>query len=95
MTISREEIFGPVLAAIEFADVDEAIALANDTIYGLAAGVWTRDIKKAHRVARSFRRAPSGSTPTTSTTRPLRSAATSRAASAAKWARTRSSSTRR
>jgi aldehyde dehydrogenase (NAD+) len=51
MTISREEIFGPVLAAIEFADLDEAIARANDTSYGLAAGVWTKDIKKAHYVA--------------------------------------------
>ena len=51
MTIAREEIFGPVLAAIEFADVDEAIARANDSPYGLAAGVWTRDIKKAHYVA--------------------------------------------
>jgi aldehyde dehydrogenase (NAD+) len=54
MTISREEIFGPVLAAIEFADVDEAIARANDSPYGLAAGVWTRDIKKAHYVARKL-----------------------------------------
>jgi aldehyde dehydrogenase (NAD+) len=52
MTIAREEIFGPVLAAIEFADLDEAIAKANDSQYGLAAGVWTRDIKKAHYVAR-------------------------------------------
>ena len=52
MTIAREEIFGPVLAAIEFADLDEAIARANDSPYGLAAGVWTRDIKKAHYVAR-------------------------------------------
>ena len=52
MTISREEIFGPVLATIDFADLDEAIATANDTPYGLAAGVWTRDIKKAHYVAR-------------------------------------------
>jgi aldehyde dehydrogenase (NAD+) len=54
MTISREEIFGPVLAAIEFADIDEAIARANDSPYGLAAGVWTRDIKKAHHVARKL-----------------------------------------
>ena len=51
MTIAREEIFGPVLAAIDFVDVDEAIARANDSVYGLAAGVWTRDIKKAHYVA--------------------------------------------
>ena len=54
MTISREEIFGPVLATIDFADIDEAIARANDTPYGLAAGVWTRDIKKAHYVARKL-----------------------------------------
>jgi acyl-CoA reductase-like NAD-dependent aldehyde dehydrogenase len=51
-TIAREEIFGPVLAAIEFADVDEAIARANASEYGLAAAVWTKDIKKAHYVAR-------------------------------------------
>jgi aldehyde dehydrogenase (NAD+) len=55
MTIAREEIFGPVLATIEFGDLDEAIARANDTIYGLAAAVWTRDIKKAHYVARKLR----------------------------------------
>jgi len=54
MTIAREEIFGPVLATIEFADVDEAIARANDSNYGLAAAVWTRDIKKAHYVARKL-----------------------------------------
>jgi acyl-CoA reductase-like NAD-dependent aldehyde dehydrogenase len=54
MTIAREEIFGPVLAAIEFSDLDEAIARANDTQYGLAAAVWTRDIKKAHYVARKL-----------------------------------------
>jgi aldehyde dehydrogenase (NAD+) len=52
MTIAREEVFGPVLATIDFADVEEAIARANDSIYGLAAAVWTRDIKKAHYVAR-------------------------------------------
>ncbi|MDX1578289.1 MAG: aldehyde dehydrogenase family protein, partial [Gemmatimonadota bacterium] len=51
MTIAREEIFGPVLAAIDFDDVDEAIERANDNPYGLAAAVWTRDIKKAHYVA--------------------------------------------
>jgi len=54
MTIAREEIFGPVLAAIEFADVDEAIARANASEYGLAAAVWTKDIKKAHYVARKL-----------------------------------------
>ncbi len=54
MTIAREEIFGPVLATIEFSDLDEAIAKANDTPYGLAAAVWTRDIKKAHYVARKL-----------------------------------------
>ena len=54
MTIAREEIFGPVLASIEFADIDEAIARANDTQYGLAAGIWTRDVKKAHYIARKL-----------------------------------------
>ncbi len=52
MRIAREEIFGPVLAVMGFEDVDDAIARANRTIYGLAAGVWTRDIGKAHRFAR-------------------------------------------
>jgi aldehyde dehydrogenase (NAD+)/phenylacetaldehyde dehydrogenase len=51
MTIAREEIFGPVLAVLEFDGVDDAIAKANDCDYGLAAGIWTRDIKKAHNVA--------------------------------------------
>src|SRR5262249_24602271 len=51
MTIAREEIFGPVLAVIEFADVEDAVGRANDCDYGLAAGIWTRDIKKAHNVA--------------------------------------------
>jgi aldehyde dehydrogenase (NAD+) len=55
MTIAREEIFGPVMSVIAFKDVDEAIARANNTDYGLAAGVWTSDIKKAHAVANGVR----------------------------------------
>jgi acyl-CoA reductase-like NAD-dependent aldehyde dehydrogenase len=55
MKIAREEIFGPVLAAIEFKDIDDAIAQANNTIYGLAAAVWTRDVKKAHKAARAIK----------------------------------------
>jgi aldehyde dehydrogenase (NAD+) len=53
--IVEEEIFGPVLAVLSFEDVEEAIALANRTKYGLAAGIWTKDIQKAHRVARAIR----------------------------------------
>jgi aldehyde dehydrogenase (NAD+) len=55
MRIAREEIFGPVLSVFRFSSTDEAVALANDTQYGLGAGVWTRDLKLAHRVAARLR----------------------------------------
>ena len=55
MTIAREEIFGPVLAAMTFRDENEAIAIGNSTIYGLAAAVWSRDVKKALRAARALK----------------------------------------
>lgn len=55
MRIAQEEIFGPVLSVLTFSDVDEAVRVANDTIYGLSAAVWTRDINKAFRVARRLR----------------------------------------
>ncbi|HXF95518.1 MAG TPA: aldehyde dehydrogenase family protein [Gemmatimonadales bacterium] len=55
MTIAREEIFGPVLAVLSFETFDEAVRLANQSMYGLAAGIWTRDLQKAHRLARAIR----------------------------------------
>jgi aldehyde dehydrogenase (NAD+) len=51
MKIAQEEIFGPVLSAIRFENPDEAVAIANGTIYGLVSAVWTKDIKLAHRMA--------------------------------------------
>jgi aldehyde dehydrogenase (NAD+) len=55
MRVAQEEIFGPVLAVIPFDGVDDAVAKANDIFYGLASGVWTRDVKKAHTVSRRLK----------------------------------------
>jgi acyl-CoA reductase-like NAD-dependent aldehyde dehydrogenase len=55
MRIAREEIFGPVLATLSFRDLDEALRIANDVSYGLAAAIWTRDLNSAHRAARALR----------------------------------------
>ena len=55
MKIAQEEIFGPVLATLKFDDVDEVVELANRNQYGLAAAIWTRDVKKAHQVSRQLR----------------------------------------
>jgi betaine-aldehyde dehydrogenase len=55
MTIAREEIFGPVLSIIPYDTEDEAIRIANDTIYGLAGGVWSGDPERAKQVARRIR----------------------------------------
>ncbi len=55
MKVVQEEIFGPVVAAIPFTEPEEVMAKANDTVYGLAAGIWTKDLSKAHRIAAQLR----------------------------------------
>ena len=87
MRIAQEEIFGPVLAVIKYDSLEDAIKQANDTIYGLAAGVWSANLERAVSVANNCARARCGSTTITSSMRKRRLAATSKAASAASWAR--------
>ena len=53
MTIAQEEIFGPVLVDQAYNDEDDAVEIANDTVYGLSGGVWAADIERASRVARA------------------------------------------
>jgi len=55
MTIAREEIFGPVASVIRFSTEDDAVAIANDSPYSLAAGIWTNDLARAHTVAARLR----------------------------------------
>ena len=55
MAIARDEIFGPVLSVLRFSDVEEVVRRGNATFFGLAAGVWTRDVKKAHYLAAKLR----------------------------------------
>ena len=88
MRVFQEEIFGPVIAVTTFKDFDDAIAIANDTLYGLGAGVWTRDGTQAYRAGRGD---PGGAgvdqllSPLSRRTR--RSAATSNRASVARTTR--------
>ena len=55
MRIAQEEIFGPVISAIPFTDIEEVIQRGNATTFGLGSGVWTKDVSKAHKLARAIR----------------------------------------
>jgi aldehyde dehydrogenase len=73
MRVFQEEIFGPVLAVTTFKDEAEALAIANDTQFGLGAGVWTRNGNRAYRLAAKSRPGACGPTATTSIPRTPRS----------------------
>ena len=89
MKIMREEIFGPVVCAVPFTDLDEVLQTANDSIYGLAAAVWTRDVERRIALQPNCARGRCGSTVTTSLMPRCLSAATSNPDGVAKWATTR------
>ena len=55
MEVIREEIFGPVVAAMPFSDMEDLVARSNNTTYGLAAGVWTADVTRAHQIAKAIK----------------------------------------
>ena len=86
MKVVREEIFGPVVTAIPFTDYDDVVKAANDSVYGLAAGIWTRDIGKRIAWLRNCAPARCGSTATTFSTPRCPSADISSRAGDAKWA---------
>ena len=92
MTIAQEEIFGPVLVVIPYDDDDDAVRIANDTIYGLAGGVWSGDAERAKRVARRHAHRADRRQRRALQHPGARSAATSSPASAARTARSASRS---
>jgi aldehyde dehydrogenase (NAD+) len=90
MYLAQEEVFGPVLGILKFQEEEELIALANDTRYGLAAGIWTNDIKRAHRVARELKAGTVWINTYRALSYRLPSEGLSRVATVEKWGLTRS-----